>query len=80
MDIGAVITWRLEGDFGGGVIIGEPHYAQDYEVVVVATPDTVGMPIHTSHCKRIGVSDMKLALELRERYVALYPEFLKGAR
>lgn len=58
------------------LVVGVMAYSEDGATVLVASPNTIGMPINTKWLKPTGDGNSDIATEFRNRYLAAYPDTL----
>lgn len=72
MNLGDRVEYVLEGHTDQAFVIGSMGYS--LAVLLVATKEAHGMPIHRDLCKVIPGGDARLAKILLARYRKLYPK------
>jgi hypothetical protein len=80
VNIGDIVTVTLKNNpldpEYQAVVIGSPHYAPDRSVLVVASPDFIGMPINRSWCRPFSTGHEAEGRVLREAFEARHPGWL----
>lgn len=59
------------------LVVGVMAYSESGDQVLVANPDCIGMPINVKWLEPTGDGNSDLATEMRDRYLAAFPETLK---
>lgn len=59
------------------LVVGVMAYSDNGEIVLVANPDCIGMPINKQWLEPTGDGNSDLASEMRARYLAEFPNTLK---
>jgi len=71
MKFGDKVTYQIDGDRGGGYVIGW-HLGTNY-IAMIANEQYHGMPINVGWLETSGESDIESAEKWRTRYLQNYP-------
>ncbi len=78
LKFGDYVEYKLDScATGEGFVIGIMEYSNDNSVICLADNDYIGMPINTVHLSKPILSNVKLAQDLRTRYLSKFPNTFK---